>query len=675
MHPGVAPVAAAVSVNGGAGSAGPRSAGDGTSFESLLVALLSQTGTNLRPGAAGGLGLDAAGAGEATPRGDAPEGEEARETSAADAAAALLLTAGTGYAVGAPLAGEVPVEAGNAPSAESSLGAGHGELARPPVQGPEILAVTLAGFAGYDAGAGTATLPGGAAPPGSARDALPSAGLLAGMRFGAPAAEDGGQQAAAGRPALRSAHGGLPWPWWQTRPIRMPFRAGEAAAPGWMRPDGSDGAAGGHEAERHSAVSGLDGWPGAAGETARWSRLSPWPSLGAAEQAAPGTGVDAGFLVGQGAEAAEGLLVSRPVRDVEVAVLVQPGGPSEPKGDSRKKPWAATPDVPGRPISSGRWPAEPAEARFAVSLLRGAEPGAAERAFEQLAAPDAAAGRMEGEPARADQLSTAPGAEFGDGSGEVPGWPAGTPQRPQARTVASERPDAAWNQPTAPGREAGDADEFLSQAPAGPSSAPKPEAEVQAGGPLSGLTAGADGTAGNEPGVAAAWTATPLNAPGPSAAAEAAAGADVRASLLQQLREPLDEMVAELVRSPSRNGVEEVAIRLRPEIFGEVVMRIAVDADGSVTARFFVQHASVRQMIEQQLPELRSMLSQHGLHLADAGVFGGDAGMPWDREPAPYEAPRWSGPAYHAEPVDEPAEPRQAAAWAPLYGGGIDIRV
>lgn len=151
-----------------------------------------------------------------------------------------------------------------------------------------------------------------------------------------------------------------------------------------------------------------------------------------------------------------------------------------------------------------------------------------------------------------------------------------------------------------------------------------------------------------------------------------------RENVLQQVREPFDDIVAELVRTPARGGVEQVSIRLRPEILGEVVMRIAVAPDGSVTARFFVEHAYVRQMIEQQLPELRASLSQHGLNLADASVFGGDAGLAWDDGPAA-DGTTWSesAPAANVERTGDGQHDDNArvADWEPAVTSIIDVRV
>ena len=103
------------------------------------------------------------------------------------------------------------------------------------------------------------------------------------------------------------------------------------------------------------------------------------------------------------------------------------------------------------------------------------------------------------------------------------------------------------------------------------------------------------------------------SAAGSAGGAEAAPSSGFGETIMSQLRPPVEDIVAELTRMPGADGrTEQVSIRLRPEFLGEVVMRISVDADGIVTARFIAEHAFVRSMIEQQLPELRAALAQHG---------------------------------------------------------------
>ncbi|HEY8416768.1 MAG TPA: flagellar hook-length control protein FliK [Limnochordales bacterium] len=148
------------------------------------------------------------------------------------------------------------------------------------------------------------------------------------------------------------------------------------------------------------------------------------------------------------------------------------------------------------------------------------------------------------------------------------------------------------------------------------------------------------------------WADTRLDGPGAPLA--------LRAGVLQQLAAQLQDMVAALRQETMPGGIERVSIRLRPEYLGEVVLRISVDPNGSVIARFSVDNPQVRAWIEQDLPQLRAALAQHGLNLADAGVDSGlgSGGDPWFQAGA---GPGWGGGS------DQPARqwPGTAAGHGP----------
>src|SRR5690606_21394956 len=191
---------------------------------------------------------------------------------------------------------------------------------------------------------------------------------------------------------------------------------------------------------------------------------------------------------------------------------------------------------------------------------------------------------------------------------------------------------------------------------------------------------GAEGFAPGESGSggAAGYAAGAAGLSGASArGAEAPPGPALAESVASQLRGPMEDIVAELIRTPAEGGrPEQVTIRLRPEFLGQVVMRIAVGADGVVTARFVAEHALVRSLIEQHLPELRETLAQHGLELGEAAVSGGEAGLAWDGSPAPGEAVRPATRAGQPGPEQSAEDTADSGAVSPVPGEYlIDIRV
>ena len=74
----------------------------------------------------------------------------------------------------------------------------------------------------------------------------------------------------------------------------------------------------------------------------------------------------------------------------------------------------------------------------------------------------------------------------------------------------------------------------------------------------------------------------------------------------------------------------QMVIRLKPEHLGELTLRVAVGADGSVQASFHSDNAHVRNVIENSLMQLRQELNNQGLKVDRVGVYTGlaDGQMP-----------------------------------------------
>ncbi|MBO8141051.1 MAG: flagellar hook-length control protein FliK [Firmicutes bacterium] len=94
-------------------------------------------------------------------------------------------------------------------------------------------------------------------------------------------------------------------------------------------------------------------------------------------------------------------------------------------------------------------------------------------------------------------------------------------------------------------------------------------------------------------------------------------------AILEQLADHLREMVASISHQVGPDRVHRAAIRLRPEHLGEVVLRISVDSQGIVNARFLVDNPAVQAAIERELPKLQAALGEHGLQLGQASVDSG----------------------------------------------------
>lgn len=67
----------------------------------------------------------------------------------------------------------------------------------------------------------------------------------------------------------------------------------------------------------------------------------------------------------------------------------------------------------------------------------------------------------------------------------------------------------------------------------------------------------------------------------------------------------------------------EMVIKLNPEHLGELTLKVAVTANGSVSASFHSDNVQVRTIIENSLIQLRSDLNQQGLKVDQVEVYAG----------------------------------------------------
>ncbi len=83
-----------------------------------------------------------------------------------------------------------------------------------------------------------------------------------------------------------------------------------------------------------------------------------------------------------------------------------------------------------------------------------------------------------------------------------------------------------------------------------------------------------------------------------------------------------DQMVAQarMIRLPDST---EMVIRLKPEHLGELVLKVAVDAAGTVNATFHSSNADVRAVLEANLQQFRQEMQQQGVRVQGAAVYAG----------------------------------------------------
>ena len=117
-----------------------------------------------------------------------------------------------------------------------------------------------------------------------------------------------------------------------------------------------------------------------------------------------------------------------------------------------------------------------------------------------------------------------------------------------------------------------------------------------------------------------------------------------------------DQMVAQarMIRLPDST---EMVIRLRPEHLGELVLKVAVDAAGTVNATFHSSNAEVRAVLEANLQQFRQEMQQQGVRVQGAAVYAGlgDA-LPQQQQGQQGKSPQSKNTGIAAEEKLEPVE-------------------
>lgn len=124
----------------------------------------------------------------------------------------------------------------------------------------------------------------------------------------------------------------------------------------------------------------------------------------------------------------------------------------------------------------------------------------------------------------------------------------------------------------------------------------------------------------------------PVALPPPSAGAAPLA---VRAlpSTTPASGQPFQQALGQQVIWLTGQEIKQASIRLHPQDLGQLDIRVSVNS-GSVDVVFNTQHPAAASAVQQSLPQLATMLAQHGLALGHAEVGHRSPGQPPARDPA-----------------------------------------
>jgi hypothetical protein len=114
------------------------------------------------------------------------------------------------------------------------------------------------------------------------------------------------------------------------------------------------------------------------------------------------------------------------------------------------------------------------------------------------------------------------------------------------------------------------------------------------------------------------------------------------------------QAVTDKVMWMSSKGIKEATIQLDPPELGALQVKVSVNQDQAQVS-FTVQHASVREALDQQSMRLREMFAEEGLNLADVDVSDQsqqeDTPSEQDSHRSPQESSMVDGVEVHTTPL------------------------
>jgi flagellar hook-length control protein FliK len=89
-------------------------------------------------------------------------------------------------------------------------------------------------------------------------------------------------------------------------------------------------------------------------------------------------------------------------------------------------------------------------------------------------------------------------------------------------------------------------------------------------------------------------------------------------------KEIVEQVQRTILNSSNKNGIHEISLTLNPEKLGEIKLTIQVDGN-IVSARMSVENLQVKQIIEQNMQNLKDSLAQHSLDTGSLDVNVGES--------------------------------------------------
>jgi flagellar hook-length control protein FliK len=123
-------------------------------------------------------------------------------------------------------------------------------------------------------------------------------------------------------------------------------------------------------------------------------------------------------------------------------------------------------------------------------------------------------------------------------------------------------------------------------------------------------------------------------------------------------------------------GGQSFQIRLHPEEYGRVDVKLDIDGDGAVSAQLVVDRVETLNLLQRDAKTLERAFEQAGLKTSDSGLQFSLNSNPGGQDRTGRDAPSHRGASDSAQEAD-PLPPDLAAALRSIRtgAGGLDIRI
>lgn len=112
-------------------------------------------------------------------------------------------------------------------------------------------------------------------------------------------------------------------------------------------------------------------------------------------------------------------------------------------------------------------------------------------------------------------------------------------------------------------------------------------------------------------------------------------------AFLNRLSQALKNQMISKSGLVAQNGRAEIRLELKPEYMGKLFLRLSLE-NGTINAKFLVENQQVRNLIENNMPQLKQSLADQGISWQEASVDVGGSGSGLFHEDSDRGTRKWA---------------------------------